>query len=124
MTNARAKLGQRGEQIAAEYLQSLGYVIVARNVRVGSGELDIVARDGDCLVFAEVRTRSGHAYVTPEESITPKKQRTLIRSAMTYLLQSGQDPLDWRIDVIAIVLTRDGQEVRRLNHIESAVHDA
>lgn len=119
MKDARRKLGQLGENLAANYLERRGYVIRQRNYRCPVGELDIVAKDGDCLVFVEVRTRRGREYGTPEESITAAKQTKLVEVAQTYL-QEHDWPGDWRIDVVAVELTRGGK-LERVTVIQNAV---
>lgn len=123
--NQRQALGRRGEDLAAAYLDEQGYEIIARNWRTRSGELDIVARDGDWLVFVEVRARRGKGGAAPpllgipEESVTPRKQLQLAMMADAYLFE-----LPWdgprRIDVIALELRADGS-VARLNHLRDAV---
>jgi putative endonuclease len=120
MTQARRKLGQRGESLAADWLAALGYEIRARNYRCPSGEIDLVTRYHDRWVFVEVRTRRGDEFGSPEESITPRKQRHLIDSAQTYLLEQNDLDADWRIDAVAVVLAADGQ-VQRIDVIENAV---
>lgn len=107
------------------YLEQLGYAILARNWRTRSGELDIIARDGECLVFVEVRTRqigrqaAAPSFGAPEESVTPRKQLQLAAMADEYLFQ-----MPWsgpkRIDVVAVELAADGS-VRRLAHYRDAV---
>lgn len=118
----KQSLGRRGEEIAAAYLLRNGYAIIARNWRCPVGELDIVARDGECLILVEVRTRCGEGYGTPEESITPRKQAKLVEVAETYLQATAQENVVWRIDVIAIQLGARGQDLR-LNHIRNAVEE-
>lgn len=120
MKRTRQKLGRRGEQIATIYLQRQGYVIVEQNWRCPFGEVDIVARDGDCLVFVEVRTWRPGPYGTPEASITPRKQSKMLEVAQSYLQAARLDDVDWRIDVVAIEMDRVAQ-VKRLNHIRNAV---
>lgn len=120
MSGIRRNLGQFGERLAAGHLAELGYEILERNWRSGAtGEADLVARDGDCLVIVEVRTRRGKAYGTPEESVTPRKQARLAALAEAYAVQSGwAGPL--RIDVVGVHLTGDGR-LLRINHVISAV---
>lgn len=123
--DTRVSLGRQGEAVAAEYLTRQGWEVVARNWRTRAGELDIIARDGDWLVFVEVRARrAGRKGATPtagipEESVTPRKQLQLITLADAYLFELPfNGPV--RIDVIALELAADGS-VARLNHIRDAV---
>ncbi len=116
----RAELGRLGEGIAAEYLEREGYVICQTNYRCEVGEMDIVALDGDCLVFVEVRTRSSRRFGSPEESITAAKRKKLVEVAQTYLLEHESQPPDWRIDVLSIELSQR-REVERLDLIKNAV---
>jgi len=120
MRTAQQALGQAGEELAARYLAEQGYRIVERNYRCAVGELDIVAREGERWAFVEVRTRRGRSHGTPEESITPAKQRKLIEVASTYLQEKGLRDVDWRIDVVAIEHGRDGRPPR-VNLIRGAV---
>ena len=115
----RRGLGRRGEELAAQRLTSLGYEIVARNWRCEYGELDLVAKDGDCLALVEVRTRRGRTLGTPEESITPAKQARLIELAEAYV-QACDWIGDWRIDVVAVEMDRRGR-LLRVDHYENAV---
>ena len=108
----RKDLGDLGERWAGEYLQARGYRIRETNYRCRKGEVDIVAQDGDYLVFVEVRTRSGPECGTPEESVTAAKQRRLAAVALAYLQSHRGLPDDWRIDVVAVVVDRGGQVVR------------
>jgi putative endonuclease len=116
----RRGLGADGERVAAEHLQRLGYCILERNLRSRYGELDLIARDGDTIVFVEVRTRRSDA-MAPEESITSVKARRLIELGVRYLQDHRLDAADWRIDVIAI--DRSGPNAARLNHVISAVEE-
>ena len=120
MTTPRQALGQAGEEMAARHLEAQGYRIIARNYRCPVGEMDIVAQEGERWAFVEVRTRRGRSHGTPEESITPAKQRKLIEVASTYLQEKGLHDVDWRIDVVAIELSFDGRPPR-VNLIRSAV---
>ena len=121
----RKALGRQGEDLAAAYLVQQGYHIVTRNWRIRSGELDIVAREGEWLIFVEVRARRSRggasvpALGLPEESVTPRKQLQLISLADAYLFETKWDGL-WRIDVIALELRSDGS-VARMNHLCDAV---
>jgi putative endonuclease len=116
----KQRLGQRGEDMAAVYLQEQGYVILGRNWQCPVGEMDIVAREGEMLAFVEVRTRRGDRFGTPEESITPAKQAKLVEVAQTYVQENGLEDVAWRIDVVAVEISRQGQ-VKRLDLIRNAV---
>jgi putative endonuclease len=120
MTQERRRLGQRGEEMAAQRLASLGYEIVERNYRCRAGEIDLVTRRDGRWVFVEVRTRRGGRFGTPEESVTARKRAHMVASAQHYLLANAAADADWRIDAVAIVLTRAGQ-LERLDVIENAV---
>ena len=120
-TGARKRLGQRGEDLAVAHLEKRGYVVRERNWRCPAGEMDIVAEDGDCLVFVEVRTRRGRKYGTPEESVTPAKQTKLVEVAQTYLQERDWEG-DWRIDVVAVEMTTGGK-LLRVELIKNAVTD-
>lgn len=115
----RQGLGRRGEDLAAQHLMAKGYQILARNWRCGGGELDLVAREGNCLAMVEVRTRRGQKLGTPEESVTEAKQARLVALGQAYVQEVGW-PGDWRIDVIAIEMDRRGR-LLRLEHYENAV---
>ena len=119
MKGARKQLGQRGADLAVAHLEELGYVVRERNWRCLAGEIDIVAEEGGCLAFVEVRTRRGREYGTPEESVTPAKQAKLMEVAQTYLQEHSWDG-DWRIDVVAVEMTSRGT-LLRVDLIKSAV---
>jgi len=115
----RGETGRRGEEIAARTLERKGYRILERNVRTRYGEIDLVARDGSCIVFVEVRTRRS-AQMAPEESITATKQRKVGGLAIQYLKLHGLTDSDWRADAVVIDLGADGQPTR-VEHLESAI---
>src|SRR5687768_1468805 len=100
MTNLQT--GNKGESLACEYLASLGYKIMDRNFRIRGGEVDIVAREGEYLVFIEVKTRYSHEYGLPVESITPWKIRALKKSAAFYCMKINWEDKPYRIDFIGI----------------------
>lgn len=109
---SRQGLGRRGEELAARYLERRGLTILERNLRTPAGELDIVARDGDELVFVEVKTRLGDAETAPDTSVTAAKLERLGRLAEAYVAERGLDDAPWRVDVIGLVLGRGGEIVR------------
>jgi len=117
----RRALGAFGERLAAAHLEAKGYRIRARNFRCREGEIDIVAEDGDCLVFVEVRTRRGDAFGTPAESVTVAKERRLLTVARAYLQEHPDVPVNQRIDVVAVELSRG--RLLAVQHIEGAIAD-
>ncbi len=116
--DSRKRLGDAGERLAAERLRQAGYIVRAHNYRCQAGEVDIVAEEAGDIVFVEVKTRRGVSYGLPEEAVTPAKQRKLIAAAQTYLEAHGCAAASWRVDVVAIALTRAGmlEEVRIYRH--------
>jgi len=120
MTSARRRSGALGEKIAAKHLAGLGYEIRDTNFRCQKGEIDIVARDGECLVFVEVRTKTGSGFGTPEESVTSAKKAKLVSLALVYLQTHNHLPPLWRIDVVAVELDREGKP-SRIELVQNAV---
>lgn len=118
MTDQRKQTGRQGEDLAVSFLKGKGYQLIERNWRCPTGELDIIAADGDTVVFVEVRTRSGLHFGSAEESITPAKQARLIELAQIYVQEKTLSTQPWRIDVVAIQL---GRGLPQINHIENAV---
>jgi putative endonuclease len=118
-SDSRKRLGAWGENVAATYLESQGYDIIARNWRCRSGEIDLIAQAGDLLLFVEVKTRRGRDMGTPEEGLTPAKSRQLITLAEVYLAEHELD-VEWRIDLIAVELDKSGKFLR-CEHIPQAV---
>jgi len=109
-------LARRGENLAARFIAGLGYKILARNYRSAVGEIDIVARDRDTLVFVEVKTRADDD-PRPEDQVNRGKQHRLTRAAKSYLARYGSPPPGARFDVVAIVWA-DGKEpvIRHTQH--------
>lgn len=99
----RQQLGLDGEQCAVEALLAQGYVILARRYRTRFGELDIVAREGDTLVFVEVKARRGMAFGLPEDAVHWRKRRRLARLAEAFLAEARLLDVPCRFDVVAIV---------------------
>ena len=95
-------LGNRGENAAVRFLRRLGYRILARNCRNHWGEIDIIARDGDWIVFVEVKTRSSHAAGHPAEAVTRRKQVQLTKLALVWLKQRRLLEHRARFDVVAL----------------------
>jgi len=111
-------LGNRGERIAAAYLTDSGLRVLDRNWRCREGELDIVARDGDALVFCEVKTRRGIGFGHPVESVTPQKQRRLRLLAQRWLAAHDEHAPDLRFDVVGVLVPSSG--LPRVTHLPAA----
>ena len=118
----RRLLGTAGELHARRYLEARGYRFVASQWRGAGCELDLVMRDGDELVFVEVKTRRGEQYGRAAESVTARQVRALIRGAEAYVqtleLAAGPEPV-WRIDLVAVTLDASGR-VADVTHVENA----
>ncbi len=112
-------VGRFGEQLAAEALQTSGFVLLERNWRCRYGELDLVAVDGEVLVFVEVKTRSSVAYGDPAEAVHPAKAARLRRLALYWLAEhTDRYWPELRFDVVAVVRCgADGPEVRHLRGV-------
>ncbi|MEW5761753.1 MAG: ribonuclease HII [Bacillota bacterium] len=110
--------GQVGEEAAAAYLEARGYTILCRNFRCREGELDLVALDGDILVFAEVKARRSLAFGLPEESVGPRKQARLRRLAKLFLAENRVPAAGFRFDVLAVTWNPDG--IPHIEHFKNA----
>ena len=119
----RKETGNLGEKLARDFLKKKGYLILQTNYRSPYGEIDIIARHNDYLVFVEVRTKKSAEFGIPEESITTAKKHRLV-AASTYYQQTHVDlPSSCRIDVVAVELNRRGK-LSRIEVIENAVGEA
>jgi putative endonuclease len=116
----RKTTGLIGERLAVDFLSKQGYEIVEANYRCKEGEVDIIARDGDYLVFVEVRAKSGGMFGSPEESVTARKKEHLKNVAARYRETHEGLPIQWRIDFVAVELDREGTP-RRIEVIKNAV---
>ncbi|HEY0492160.1 MAG TPA: YraN family protein [Candidatus Dormibacteraeota bacterium] len=111
-------LGASGEALAEEHLRGLGYSIIERDFRTPLGQLDLVAKDSDTLVFVEVKTRAGHGFGLPQEAVDRRKIRKLRQLALYYLKHAPhRGPV--RFDVIGLTV-RDGR-LLRVDHIRNAI---
>jgi putative endonuclease len=118
-TDPRQHLGRLGEDLAAEHLERLGYAIVCRNHRTRFGEIDLIARDGDCLVFCEVKTRRGRG--EPWDGLHDAKRAQVRRMARAYLTETTDRPRtrQLRFDAVGVVVDARGR-LTRLDHLENA----
>lgn len=101
--NYRQKLGRWGEEIAREYLESLGCAFIDKNVRTPDGEIDILMTLEKTLIVVEVKTRKNLNFSFPEEAVTDEKLEHILDSAEWYLQAHPEYSSDWRVDVVSIV---------------------
>jgi len=119
----RKDTGILGEKLAKDFLEKKGYHVIETNYRCPEGEIDIIAKHGDFLVFIEVRTKTSREFGTPEESITLAKKERMKATAAYYQQTHHNLPPLWRIDVVAVELNQK-RELPRIELIENAVTDA
>jgi len=110
-------IGSKGEDIAAGFLKDKGYIIIERNYKTPIGEVDIIARDRDTIVFVEVKTALSDRFGEPEYWVTPAKQKQIVKVANAYLYSKGITDVDCRFDVMT--LRKDGDQYQ-INHYENA----
>lgn len=98
-------LGRKGEDLAHRYLQRAGFSVLARNYRPSDGEaeVDIVARDGDTIVFVEVKSRANAEYGSPDRAVDPTKERQIKNAARSYTTRAGVDWEHVRFDIVSVV---------------------
>jgi len=116
------RIGALGEKIASKYLQKNGYCIVDANFRTPLGEIDLVARLKKTIVFIEVKTRSTYSFGPPYLSVTKRKERHIIKSALCYLKSHDIADAPWRIDIVSIRLNY-ADEAEDIEIFENAVED-
>ena len=118
MTTERRAVGAYGERLAARHLEEQGLVLLVRNWRCADGEVDLILRDGDDLVFCEVKTRRTATYGPPAAAVGPRKIRKLRQLARQWLAEAGVRPRQVRFDVVEVLPQRRG--ATRLVHIRAA----
>ena len=110
--------GEKGESLAAKYLQEKGYVILETNWNFKSAEIDIIAQHNDILIIVEVKTRKSNYFGEPEEWVTKQKQKHLIKAAQGYI-EKNNLTMEARFDIVSIILGRDKYQI---NHICDAFY--
>ena len=113
---AQIPLGRRGERAAEKHLRRSGYRIVARNFRAAGAEIDLVAMDGETLVFVEVKTRRSRDAGAPEEAVDERKQKRMRRAAEIFAIRYRADDLTMRFDVIAVDASGERLEIELLRN--------
>jgi putative endonuclease len=116
---SRLELGAEGERRAAEHLAARGYRIVARNVRAGGVEMDLIVRRGSLVVFVEVKTRRAGGPGSGEDAVDARKRLRLVRGAAAWLREQPQRARRARFDVVVCECSRD-ERAWRLRHLEAA----
>lgn len=122
--NPRIACGKFGEQEAQRYLLAQGYTVIQANYRCREGEIDLIAEDGEWLVFVEVKTRRGYAFGEPCEAVDARKRSKIIAAAQKYLLNNTIESAV-RFDVIEVVCRSEGTGygLKKLNHIKFAFEE-
>lgn len=115
------ELGANGEKIAKEFLLKEGYTILESNFRCRLGEIDIIALEGEYLIFIEVKTRTGYLYGYPIEAINAKKKNSLVKVAQTYLALKKLKDKNLRFDVVEIIIkNKDSKAPEEIRLIKNA----
>lgn len=114
---AKDAVGAYGERVAERFLVASGLVVLERNWRCALGEIDIVARDGDCLVICEVKTRTTSTFGHPVEAVTRAKARRLRLLALEWVKVRGVRPPEIRVDVVAVL--RSSQGAAQVSHLRA-----
>lgn len=111
--------GNQGEDLACDYLKKIGYQIIQRNYLIRGGEIDIIAKDGEYMVFVEVKARWSHEYGLPVESVTPWKIRHLLRTARFYVQKINWGNGPYRLDLVSVdfVYNKDKPKIELIKNI-------
>jgi len=113
-------LGERGEDFAAKFLRRRGYTILMRRFKSRGGEIDIICRDHDWLVFVEVKTRETEEFGAPSESVQREKQRHLSKAALDYLRLLDNPRIRWRFDIVEVLLRQGARQPDDVRLIQNA----
>ncbi len=117
MSKSRIDLGKRGEELATVFLEQKGFQIITRNYRQKTGEVDIIAKDNNTLIFIEVKTRSSLLFGQPFEAVTEKKQSQLNRIALDYMTRNKIKNQAARFDVISILIEKNKKP--KIEHLKN-----
>ncbi len=117
MSDFRKQVGNRGESLAEDYIKRKGYKIIHRNYRCKLGEIDIIAKDGDTIVFIEVRTKQNENFGSPQDSVTSTKISKISKTALNFIQEKNLSGYSYRFDFIAITFS---QGKPNIEHIENA----
>jgi putative endonuclease len=120
MTDTRISIGSFGEEKAADYLQTNGYTIISRNVHLRVGEIDIVARKQDTVIFCEVRTKVSEKHGRPSDSFTGFKKKHFASAIRSYVHSQKLSQYKLSADFISVILHRD-RSVKEIVHYENVM---
>jgi len=112
VTDRRQEVGRRGEEAARAFLKRRGVRILVENFVCAAGEIDLIGRDGDTLVFIEVKTRTSEAFGPPHLAVHRRKQHQIVRAAQWYLTEQRLPEVPCRFDVLALAFPPDGGKPR------------
>ena len=120
MEKYKKTFGNLGEDAAVKYLKKKRYIILERTFNVHGGEIDIIAKKGDYVIFVEVKTRTSDDYGGGAEAVTYTKQQRIIKAAQNYLMKAGDVPV--RFDVVVVTGKMSGEKfiLENIEHIENA----
>ena len=107
----KRELGEKGEELALRFLKKKGYRLIEKNYVCKMGEMDIIAKEKDTLVFIEVKTRTSTEFGPPQLAVNSRKQRQLSKVALNYLNEKQLKDVKARFDVVAILLRQKGEEI-------------
>jgi putative endonuclease len=111
MRNWKQKFGEQGEALAVQRLKKAGYKIIETNYRTRLGEIDIIAKDKDTIVFVEVKSRRSVNFGNPKQAVTLRKQKKISMVALSYLKTTGQSNAKARFDVVTVISNQDKPQV-------------
>jgi putative endonuclease len=117
MNRYKQQFGKRGEALAEEYLKRKGFQIIRKNYRSGHKEIDLIAKEGNTIVFVEVKASSSKSFGAPHERVDLRKQRNLIDAANDFIQKEDTADCDFRFDVLAITYRKGKEDV---DHIKNA----
>ena len=107
----KKELGQKGEEVAFRFLKKRGYDLIERNYVCKMGEMDIIAKEKDVLVFIEVKTRTSNTFGPPQAAVNLRKQVQLSKVALNFLKERKLKDVKARFDVVAVLLGKQGEEI-------------
>lgn len=113
----RHVLGRKGEEIATDYLQSIGYTILEKNFLCRQGEIDVIALDGNYIVIIEIKSRTNAVFGLPSDAVTKQKLKHMLKAAAYYLYTRHLENANVRIDVVEVYIKKDKYQVNHLKQI-------